>query len=106
MRLSVDRFVEGDAVRVALRGEVDASTRELLIAALDAAIGTAGAASVVVDLTDLRFMDCFGLSALIRGRQVADAHGVGYTIAHPSGTPLLVLAITGVLDYLANEPAV
>lgn len=79
-------------VVVALSGELDM---------LDAARVTAGLTSaaarepqVIVDLADLKFIDCSGITALIRGRKLARDAGGELRLAAPRPQVLQVLTLT------------
>ncbi|WP_328865330.1 STAS domain-containing protein [Streptomyces sp. NBC_00304] len=55
---------------VALRDEIDIATAALIAPALDGAT-SAGSPHVVVDLTEVSFLDCSGLTLLCRARRRA-----------------------------------
>jgi anti-sigma B factor antagonist len=83
---SLDR--DGATATVALRGEVDILTVDQVRVALGEALA-AGPREIVVDLTDLAFIDSTGLGALIFGFQRARDAGVRFRLARPTplGTP-------------------
>ena len=65
--LEIKAHREGDSITIALSGEMDLST----VGELDAAIRSAEDADVgqiVVDMTELSFVDSTGLSVLLRGQ--------------------------------------
>ncbi|GAA2276158.1 MULTISPECIES: STAS domain-containing protein [Kitasatospora] len=99
----------GDAVRdgrptplvVRVGGEIDVATaprlRQRLAAALEAH------REVVLDLSEVTFMDCSGLGVLVQARNQADRcgrrlvlHGVGHPVAR-------LLKLTGLTRRLAAE---
>ena len=61
---------------VALHGELDVVSADGLADALVEQAGT----TVVVDLSDLSFMDCGGVSALVAARNRILAHGLGQLV--------------------------
>ena len=69
-------------VRVEARGEVDISTAALLRVELADALRTAD--SVVVDLTDVTFMDSQGLRVLIEARVAAEDRPFVVAAASPN----------------------
>lgn len=87
-------------VRVELAGEIDLHVRDDLKAALEAAI-RAGA-DVVVDLTDVTFLDASGVGALVGARRKLEGqhdlriHGARAGVRR-------VLDITGVAALLGEE---
>jgi len=86
----------GDATIVELIGEIDLGAAPYVDPHLTAA---AHWPLVVLDLGPLEFIDCFGLSLLVRGRRRISEHGgvVRMSCAHPQ--PRRLLAMTG-LDGL------
>ena len=64
MGLTIDAARDGDAVALTLHGELDMQTVPRLRAALADALETAGGA-VLVDLSDVVFIDSTGLAALL-----------------------------------------
>jgi anti-sigma B factor antagonist len=99
-QLSIDRRIDATAVYLVLTGDLDYGTRPALTASLDEAY-TLGPAHVVIDLTELKFLDCAGLQALIYGRTLAQSRSGRLEIRNARGLPLAVLQLTGVLEYLS-----
>jgi anti-sigma B factor antagonist len=64
--LSIRSSREGGFHRLLLIGELDIATVPMLEAAFDAAYGDEAAEMIVVDLTQLSFMDSTGLHLLLR----------------------------------------
>jgi len=93
----------GDTTTVALRGEVDVLTVDQVRVALEEALaGRPG--GVVVDLSELEFIDSTGLGALIFGFQRARDAGIGYRLAHPSRSVHQILALSGLLEVVEVTP--
>jgi len=94
---SLDR--DADVATVALKGEVDVlnvdQVRVALVEALDGHPGT-----VVVDLSELSFIDSTGLGAIIFGFQRARDEGVGFQLAHPSRGVHQILVLSGLLEVV------
>ncbi|MFF1923762.1 STAS domain-containing protein [Streptomyces sp. NPDC058221] len=63
-------YRRGGRTVVALRDEIDIATAALITPALDVATSE-GSPHVVVDLTEVSFLDCSGLRLLCRARQRA-----------------------------------
>jgi anti-anti-sigma factor len=57
----------------------------------------------LVDLGEVTFLDSSGIGCLVRGRQLADAHGVGYRLGHARDHVRWVLEVAGVWSYLGGE---
>jgi anti-anti-sigma factor len=88
----------GGAEVWAVEGEIDIATKSRLQAVLDAV--PRGDAPLVVDLTDVGFMDSTGLSALLAIERAAGESGRRLAIVCPEGPVRLILAVTGVEDDL------
>jgi anti-sigma B factor antagonist len=90
------------AVRVRLTGELDLAgapgLRDCLIAL--------AAADIVIDMTDLTFMDCSGISVLIEAHKRAIQHGRTVVLRKPQGMVARVLDLSGVDQVLTTEPSV
>jgi anti-sigma B factor antagonist len=98
---SVDRA--GDTITVALHGEVDVLTVDQVRVALTEAIAERPA-RIVVDLTDLSFIDSTGLGALIFGFQRARDEEIGFRLARPSRGVHQVLVLSGLLEVVELTP--
>jgi len=100
MPLLISAHTEGATVHLGAAGEVDIASRAVLAAAIAEALANERADTVVIDLAEVTFMDCGGMSALIGGRRLAAQAGRALHVRGARGIPLIVLRITGVLDYL------
>lgn len=93
--LSIEIGSEGPARVVRLRGELDLAAGDDLMAALSK-LDPAPDGRVVLDLSECRFIDSAGLSAILHGAQrVADAGG-SVRIACPEGNIRDLLRITAI----------
>ena len=98
---SLDR--DAGTATVALRGEVDILTVDQVRAVLGEALA-AGPQEIVVDLTDLTFIDSTGLGALIFGFQRARDAGVRFRLAHASPSVRQILVLSGLLEVVELTP--
>jgi anti-anti-sigma factor len=100
MRVERQTTTDGDgekSVTLAVVGEVDADNCVEFRSALNAAAGTDPV--VVVELSELGFLDSSGISQLLRFKtELADAGRV-MTVENPSAPVRRVLEITGLLDH-------
>ena len=94
---SLDR--DGEIATVALRGEVDVLTVDQVRAALTDALAT-GPRQIVVDLSDLVFIDSTGLGALIFGFQRARDAGVRFRLTRASASIRQILMLSGLLEVV------
>lgn len=104
MALSLSRRDDGDTVVISPVGDLDLST----VATFDQEIATVvatGTSGVVVDLSDVAFVDSAGINALLKGRRVAEEHGRVFRVTRPSGLVREVLVMTGVWSHLSETPS-
>jgi anti-anti-sigma factor len=84
---------EHDRVVVVLCGELDAAAAATCRGALMAAV--AACPLVIADLADLEFIDCAGLGALVRARNLARRADGDLMLAAARGRVHRVLTLTG-----------
>jgi anti-sigma B factor antagonist len=94
---SLDR--DADMVTVALHGEVDVATVDQVRVALTDAIA-AKPRNIVVDLSDLSFIDSTGLGALVFGFQRSRDAGIAFRLARPSRGVRQILVLSGLLEVV------
>ena len=94
-------FAKGRVV-LAVRGEVDIVTAPELAAILDAVIDR-GHRIVVLDLSELEFMDASGLRVIIHGAQRLAPAGGELALRSPSRLVLRMLDITGLTSLVGLE---
>ena len=99
--LSIDLKSEnrGGALLFKLRGSLDLATSPTVRAALSDAQQTKK--DVVVDLTQLEFLDSTGLGALIGAHRRATEHGGSLRLIVNDGPILRLLTITGLIRVLS-----
>ena len=94
----------GDVTVVRLVGELDAddapAVRALLLQHATSGRG------LVVELSELAFVDSAGLAALVAAHKAARAGGTGVLLAAPNETVSKVLSITGLHTVLRTAPSV
>ena len=89
-------------ITVVLTGEVDVLTVGQVRSALADAIA-ARPRSVVVDLSELSFIDSTGLGALVFGFQRARDAGITFRLAGPSAGVRQILVVSGLLEVVELE---
>lgn len=87
------RVVGLDVQTVYLAGELDLCSNAEATAAFTLAVGAG--LPIVVDLTDLDFMDCGGYRAIVAARHAAEQHGITLTITRAHGVPARLLSLLG-----------
>ncbi|MFI5959061.1 STAS domain-containing protein [Cryptosporangium sp. NPDC051539] len=84
-----------DSVQVALHGEIDMATAGDVVTAVEDAL--VPLVPITIDLSDVRFIDGRGVTALVRARASAAALGSAMELVNPQPTVLRILQITGLL---------
>jgi anti-anti-sigma factor len=91
-------------VTVGVTGEIDLATRATLEAGIMGGLADPDVGTVVVDLTEVTFLDSSGVSVLLQGRRAADKRGCEYRVVGAEGVVRLVLDLTGVWPLLSGQP--
>ncbi len=92
----------GREVSFALTGELDLVSKPAVAAALGQLLGDG--VDVVVDCSDLTFIDSSGIHVLIDVRNSLEAAGHRLRITNVSGSPRRVFEILGLEDLFGIEP--
>lgn len=98
--LVVDVTGTGDPAHVRVSGELDVHTAPILREAFGQAF-EAGATSIEVDASDLRFCDSSGIQVLVLAREQALARGGRVTVTGVRDPLEKVLTVTGLLDLFS-----
>lgn len=105
LSIDVSATADGRAQLFALGGSLDIATSPTLRAALMEAAERDNH-EIVVDLTQLEFLDSTGLGALIGAHRRASEHAGSVRLVTHEGQILRLLRITGLLDVFAVYPSV
>ena len=97
--LSVTTGADGTVV---VSGEVDLYTAPLLERAVESAMER-GEGNVVIDMTDVRFMDSAGLNIIIRCFKPLDAQGRRVVLRHPQEAVRRTLELGGIVTLVDLE---
>ena len=87
---------------LALSGELDVVSAPELQRCLDEVLADRNA-HVVLDLSDLGFVDSAGVSVLIKAKQDAESSGRTLVLGWPTEQVHRVFALVGLADWLAFE---
>jgi anti-sigma B factor antagonist len=85
-----------DAHLVVCAGELDLSTSSIL----DDAVAGIAEGDVVIDMSEVAFMDSTGVSILVGSLQRLEARDSRLVVVCPAGVPRRVLALTGLESML------
>ena len=105
VELSVSRPADGDIPVVAVSGEVDVYSAPALKEGL-AELLQSGAHTVVVDLSDVGFLDSTGLGALVEARSATTGAGGSLPLVCNHERILKLFTITGLDGVFAIHPTV
>jgi anti-sigma B factor antagonist len=89
----------GDTTHIRVHGELDCATVPSLEGRMDAVLQD-GHGPVVLDLSDLRFMDTAGLRLALRLEARAQLHGVDLSLLEGPGPVERVFELTGMRRYV------
>lgn len=88
--------------RVAVAGEIDCSTAPRLTDCLESVLATSPA-ELVVDLSEVSFLDSAGLHALVTAHASAGRHGVPMRVLVATRAVLRPIQVTGLEHVLGIE---
>jgi len=100
--LSINRRDEAGGVVLALSGELDVVSAPELDLCLNEVMAEAPD-RVVLDLSELAFVDSAGMSVLIKARQDAESAGRTLVLGRPTEQVHRVFALVGLADWLTFD---
>jgi anti-anti-sigma factor len=101
--LTIERTDEDGNAVLAVHGELAVDTTALLTSAIDGALRAPETDGLCLDLSDVTFLDSYGLRALIQGSRSATDDGNRFWLRHPSAPVSRILTMTGVGDVIEVE---
>jgi anti-sigma B factor antagonist len=101
--LAVERVSRDGVELVSVEGEIDTATASRLIGVLNQSVVEARG-SVVIDLSQVGFMDSTGLALLINAHRRLARRRKGFAVVCPPGPLLRVFEITDMVDTLHVRP--
>jgi anti-sigma B factor antagonist len=100
VRLLAAELVSADGADVlAVSGEIDIASSSRLIPALNDVV-VKGEGPVIVDLSDVEFMDSTGLALLLNALRRVTRRGHGFAVVCPAGPVRRVFEVTDMVDTL------
>ena len=101
MLFAVDvNSVEGETV-LALHGELDAATQPIFVNALSGV--DESVARIVLDLSDLTFIDCRNIGVIQKTRITAGLRGTFLELRSPNPQLFRIMELTGMLPSTSGE---
>ena len=96
----VVRLTAGDSQQViVVSGEVDCSNAKHLRRLVDRVLESTDG-DVLVDLSQVPYLDSTGLSVLLEARDALTAADRGFALRNPSAQVVMLLSVCGLTDYL------
>jgi len=92
--------IEGEMV-LTLHGELDLFTQPRFMAALAGVDDRA--ARVVLDLSDLTFIDCGNIAIIRRAQMLAGLRGTSFVLRSPNPQLVRIMELTGILPSASAE---
>jgi anti-sigma B factor antagonist len=99
---SVTRSDDAEGAVLALHGELDAAVAPRLEKQL-AEIRGERKRRVLIELSDLTFVDSAGVSVLIKAKKEAEAAGCQFVLRRPTAQVHRVFALVGMVDWLVFD---
>jgi anti-sigma B factor antagonist len=100
--LSLSSRFDAGTVTVSVSGEIDLSNVDELADAIATAV-RGEAPAVVLDISEVTFIDSVGITALLKGRRLADEHSKEYRVSGADGLVRQLLDLTGVWTHLSGQ---
>lgn len=100
MLLRVETEDRNDYALVTASGEIDAATADSVADAVSAALSD-GFKTVVLDFSDVTFIDSTGLGVLVKSHRAAEATDAMFAVVHPTPQTRKLIRVLG-LDQLLH----
>src|SRR5690349_1677740 len=102
--LTIDTtYLARDVICLGVSGDVDLASSPALANALQEALTAPGVKRVLVDLSQVTFLDSTGINTLVQSHQQAGDQDIHLQVVNPSTMALRVLNLTGVLEFLGEH---
>lgn len=96
MSISIEKSTQGSTVTLAVAGEVDVSNASELRAQTDAVLADGFTGELVVDLSQVPYIDSTGIGVLVGAAHRAQEAGASLAVANPQKNVERVLGLLGV----------
>ncbi len=100
--VSIDERADAYSV-IVVYGEVDLHTAPKVQYAIER--GSEGVEAVILDVTEIAFMDSTALYTLMRARELLEKKGASLRLTTPSKAVERIFAVTGFGDYFDIYPS-
>ena len=93
----------GPQTTLSLAGELDPATSPALQGRLTELAADGAVSSVIIDLSQVTFLDSSGLRVLVTGSEALRARSAGLVLRGPSANIRRVLEVTGLTELITVE---
>ncbi|BFU47216.1 STAS domain-containing protein [Krasilnikovia sp. MM14-A1004] len=93
-----------DTVIVSPEGDIDIRTSAAVREVLREVVASRDGGRIVVDLSDVTFLDSSGIGVFVAAKRAADARGVELRLRNPGPVVRMVLEVTKLLAELVERP--
>lgn len=100
--ISIDERAEEYSI-ISVHGEIDLHTAPKFETVMERTAGN-GFQVVMVDMSDVSFMDSTGLSTLMRARDYLEERNISFRLVSPSHAVDRIFSVTGFQDYFEIFP--
>jgi len=83
-------------------GEIDYTGTEILRKGLNDAADRDGVRQIVVDMSDVSFVDSSALGLLVGAKRVAESRGIAFRLSAPRPGVTRILQLTNLFDHLVK----
>jgi anti-anti-sigma factor len=94
----------GSGATIRPAGELDSATSALLVERFDQLVAAGDAEEVILDLSDVSFIDSAGMRAIIVIERTAEERDISLVVRPPVGPVTDLLQITGIGERVALRP--
>ena len=98
--MKIEHFRKSDELLVKLYGELDESCSNYVRTSLDGLIDNESIRRLVIDMSELSFMDSTGIGVLIGRYKRLKARGIPIFLKAPTPTVDRVLGLSGIYDIM------
>jgi anti-anti-sigma factor len=100
----IEAFESDSGTTIKLAGELDSATCPELLERFDNATSGPDARDVIVDLTELSFIDSAGMRALVLIERGAQERDISLTVIPPPAEVTDLLQVTGIAEHITLTP--
>ncbi len=98
--MKIEHIRKADLLQIKLKGELDESCGDYARAALDGLIDGDGIRRIVIDMSELSFMDSTGIGVLIGRYKRLKPRGIPIYISAPTKAVDRVLGLSGIYEIM------